>query len=615
MGESVKRKTGTRFGLVSVEGYELLEPIGESPGGVVRKGRHLDDGALVAIKFLDPRLYPSQPDRAALVANLERAARLRHPSLARVLEVGETDGLVFVVSELVQGMSLERMLEVDGSFAESDALAVCSALAEALVLCGSAGLVHGNLTLKDVLVDLDGAPRLTDLGMHVLGGPGERAAEPIQSPHYLAPERVLGMDVDARADLYSLGVCLYRLLTGKFPFTGRTRAELGQQHVNQEVPDPRELVPEISPATVRLLRGLTARDVEYRYLSAAQARADLILVEAGQLPLGPDAKLAPVSGDTATTRPPVGKLPPFLDDDVRLPTGPPPPDLHYTVRLSSRGVTLGVYELDQDVVTIGRSPQSTISIDNPIVSRRHAELRRRRGELFLAALSSTNATALRGKQVSGEHALAPGDVVVLSDKFHLEVDYTPLSEADLRALRSAPATPPAPAPAREPEAVESGEGAIEAPEESPSGESPALPEPPFEQENPYAPEPPPTPPRATLRYPVAAPADLTPGPALGQTWPAPRGFVIFSRSGQEVRSFIAHAFQIGHSYACDLRLPVGTPRKAALIVRGSDGYRLINTSEDPQAVVLNGEPVPDQAVLEPGDGIEVHGAGLLFDLE
>lgn len=501
--------------------------------------------------------------------------------MASLLQVGQDQGLIYGVWEHVEGLSLERMLQIDGHFPEADALTVCQQLCEVLILVAGQGLVHGHLDLTHVVVDLDGTPRLTELGACVRGG---RCAP--QGPY----EDPASSGASVAADLYSLGVCLYQLLTGSPPSAG-------------SVGDPREAGAEVSAATAAIVSWLTRPDPADRYADPAALGSDFILALAGQDPLGPDAEAnEPPGRDTATMRP-VTALPGFLD----TPSQPAPEvDSRLEVVVSSRGVTLSTYLLEEEVSSIGRSSGNAIQIDNPIVSRRHAELRRRGTRVFLAALSSTNSTVHGGQEVGEEVELEPGDEFILSERFHLRVEWDP--------------TAPPPTAGHE-RMEEPPTDVVETvlpfeQEEDPDDEPEPAAEPAAPSSNRLLAQPSSEVTQTQRRAALPAPPLSGDTPSdLSAPWPAPRGFLVFLRHGQQVRSFVSHGFQVGQSHSCELRLAAGNPRKAALITRTADGYRLYNVGPDPQGVTLNGEPVADQAILESGDEIRVADQTLFFDYE
>lgn len=601
------------FGTIEIPGFTLLRQIGEGRSGVVLKVRQGE--ATLALRVLDPKVFPSEEARARVLENLNSVQVLDHPNLITPLEVGYSEPHVWILEELVEGVSLEKMLQVDEALPLADALAVTQGILEGLACLEASEFVHGNVTLSNVRIDLYGVTRLTSVGLIPLPTDYEEppaGASPLSDARYLAPERVLGLGLDSRSDLYSVGICLYRLLTATWPFPDLEGAKLSACHVNQDVPDPNS-VTSVPADTVAFLGWLANRDPLLRYPSAQSALADLVQLAAGQTPRGPHgAGPTPVTGDT--TSGPAFDFGGGLDDEDTIQASSCP----YRVRLSSRGMTLAELKLDIDRASIGRSPQSAIHIDNPIVSRRHAEIRREGHTFRIAALSATNETVVNGERVHDSVELRQGDLVVLSDKFHLEIDWDPRvrvsrgrpdedptpPRAQLRPQsRPAPGTRPAGRPTAqvsrsrvaEPElpAAQS----VDAP--SDSARLPRVDEP--------------TEPRVSARR--GDPSSSSDDGNRSGVWRAPRGYLAFARGGTEVRSFVSHGFQIGSSHSCEIRLARELPRKAALIVRSSDGYRLYNTSPKHDAVTLNDEPLADQAVLEPGDRIEVYGNVIFFDID
>ncbi len=642
--------TATRWSsrVLEVAGFRGEQVLAEHDATCTLVARRGADGERVVLVVLDPTLTRHELQVEAFRRAAEAARAVRHPHLVSLLEVGhdaERD-LHYVVCEHVEGRSLAALLEEVERLTEPDAVAIAQTVCDALAAAEDAGLEHGRLSLDAVLIDAEQTPRLAGLGIHHVGGGGSTrtgaAGEAIQ---FLPPEagQAVG-SAGIRGDLYGVGVILYRMLTGALPWSAHTLAELTELRARVDFPDPRQRVGELSAEVVTVLRGLTARSPDGRYPSARAAALDLVRLMTGQPPVGARGSGAP---DTSAFRVPDATT-------VDAPARPGHDSAFwgkgkahaFKLILSSREVMLHEYVFNQDLVTIGRSPKSDVHIDNPIVSRRHAQLRREGTSFLVVALSETNATAKNGERVRGQVPVAMGDTITLSDKFRLELQWDPgaaparadrdLSDLETSAWRKrhldADSTPP---PIDEDDSDE---------------DSGLQPRPPADEDDPYGPAseeeplpaflerspatepaaatPPPTPaPLAAPERPrpagdewralVPEPAgDLTPSGGVtelgGRTWIPPRGYLVYERSGAQVRSFVERGFQIGRSPACDLRLGGAAPRKAALVVRCSDGYRLFNVADDASLVHLNDEPVADQAVLEHGDRLIVAGVRLLF---
>lgn len=637
--------TATRWSsrVLEVAGFRGEQVLAEHDATCTLVARRADDDRRVVLVVLDPTLARHDSQVAAFRRAAEAARSVRHPHLVSLLEVGrdaERD-LHYVVCEHVEGRSLASLLAEVERLAEPDAVAIAQTVCDALAAAEDAGLEHGRLSLDAVLIDAEQTPRLAGLGIrHVSGGSSTRTGAAGEAIQFLPPEagRAAG-GAGIRGDLYGVGVILYRMLTGALPWPVHTLAELTELRSRVDFPDPRQRVPELSAEVVTVLRGLTARAADGRYPTARAAALDLVRLLTGQPPVG-----ARGSGDPDTSA--------FRMPDATA-VDPPARPGHdsafwgkgkahaFKLILSSREVALHEYVFNQDLVTIGRSPKSDVHIDNPIVSRRHAQLRREGTSFLVVALSETNATAKNGERVRGQAPVAVGDTITLSDKFRLELRWAPgaapvreradLSDLETSAWRErhleADVTPlptdpeesgPQPRPPADeddpygapPSASAAGEEPLPAfLDRSPATEpaaaaSPSAPErlrPAGEEWRALVPEP---------------AGDLTPSGGVtelgGRTWIPPRGYLVYERSGAQVRSFVERGFQIGRSPACDLRLGGAAPRKAALVVRCSDGYRLFNVADDASLVHVNDEPVPDQAVLEHGDRLIVAGVRLLF---
>ena len=618
------------FGTLEIPGFTFLRQIGAGRGGVVLKVRQAE--ATLALKVLDPKAFPDEAARERVLESLRAAQELDHPSLVLPTEVGFSDPHVWILTELVEGVSLEKMLEVDGALPAEDALAITQGLLEALSALHASGLVHGNVTLASVLIDLYGQTRLTDFGLVPTLRPGEEpplGSSPLCHPNYLAPERILGLALNEQTDLFSVGICVYRLLTASWPFPDVSGAKLNACHVNQDVPDPGLLARGLPRGLAAFVRWLTSRDPQGRYPSASAALEDLVQIVGGESPRGPDGTGDQVIGGDTTSGPAFNLGPGLADgeeEDVLEQRSCP-----YRVRLSSRGMTLTDIKLDQDRAGIGRSPQSAIHIDNQIVSRRHAEIRREGHNFTIASLSATNHTLVNGERVVDPVPLSPGDLIVISDRFNLVVDWDPRVRVAERSRDDDPTPPraqarpaqpqPRPAPDTDPTGRPSGASSEASGASSEESESPYAPSPPSPSTpapgrvDPLIEEATDPRPRSRQSLDEGSRSELRSEGSRSGVWLAPRGFLVFARGGREVRSFVSHGFQVGSSAACELRLSRDLPRKAALVVRGSDGYRLYNVSPEAGAVILNDEPLSDQAVLEPGDQIVVYGQPVRFDIE
>ena len=284
---------GTRLGH-----YRIVALLGR--GGMAEVYRAEDErlGREVALKVLPPE-FAWDPERVERFEREVRAgARLNHANIVTVYEFGQGSGQHFYTMALMTGGDLKTRIRGNpNGMPVAEARAVAAAVARALDYAHRHGFVHRDVKPENILFDEDGTPQLTDFGIARAMAAGTRMTATgmsIGSPHYMSPEQARGLEVDGRSDLYSLGVVLYEMLTGRLPFDAGDTLAVAYAHVNDPVPElPRELTP-WQPVIERLL----AKSPEDRYASAGELAAVL----AGEaLPLAPATRVAPVRREIGPT--------------------------------------------------------------------------------------------------------------------------------------------------------------------------------------------------------------------------------------------------------------------------------------------------------------------------
>ena len=239
----------------------------------------------VAIKVLLPRFNDDEAFQERFTEEGRRAAGLNHPNIVTVLDTGmdrETD-LRFIVMEMVQGRSLQETIRA-GGLTEQRALEVCADVCSALQYAHDRGLVHRDIKPGNILMADDGTVKVTDFGIaRAIDSDSNvtQTAAVLGTAAYLSPEQAQGRPVDARSDVYALGVVLYELLTGQQPFQGDTAVTVAYQHVQELARPPRDLNPGLStPAEAICVRAM-AKNPANRYQSAAELREDLLRALSG----------------------------------------------------------------------------------------------------------------------------------------------------------------------------------------------------------------------------------------------------------------------------------------------------------------------------------------------
>jgi serine/threonine protein kinase len=260
-------------------GYHLLARIGIGGMGEVYKATQISLGRKVALKILAPELTADPTYVQRFLSEARAAARLNHPNIIGVHEVGEDNGIYYLSMEFIEGGSVQDL--ISGENKKLDSLRTTEIIvqgARALQYAEKAGIVHRDIKPDNLMLTSTGEVRLADLGIAKrlnVNGKADQAEGVFGSPHYMAPEQARGLPLDHRADLYSLGITFYRMLTGKLPFTGKDAREIMEKQVF-DPPEPlHKLEPNLAPSIYYVMDRLLRKRPAERYPSATALIADL----------------------------------------------------------------------------------------------------------------------------------------------------------------------------------------------------------------------------------------------------------------------------------------------------------------------------------------------------
>ena len=251
--------------------YEILERIGVGGMAVVYKARCHRLNRLVAIKILKPELASDADFRRRFQAESQAVAMLSHINIVGVYDVCQSDGLNYIVMELIDGMTLKQYMQKRGTPLKwQEALHFISQILRALDHAHSRGIIHRDIKPQNILVLRDGSIKVADFGIARLTSSAQATLtqEALGSVHYISPEQAKGSHIDGRSDLYSVGVMLYEMLTGRLPFEGETPVLVAIQHINSIPIQPRELNPDIPVGLEAIIMKAMAPNPNQRYLSA-----------------------------------------------------------------------------------------------------------------------------------------------------------------------------------------------------------------------------------------------------------------------------------------------------------------------------------------------------------
>jgi serine/threonine protein kinase len=251
--------------------YELLELIGKGGFGRVYRVRDLQLERLVALKVLDPSLIrdPGVVERFRREAQL--AARLDHPNIVNIYDIGGRSGLIWYTMELIHGPSLAQLVERDGPLPLDQVLRLLREALSALAHAHGFGLVHRDIKPENLLIAGDGSLHITDFGLALaLRGKFGGATSQSGTPQFASPEQLLGERVDQRSDLYSLAAVAYYALLGLPPFPGLTPEQVLAKQTTNQLPDAKETRQDVSETLEEVLDRALSADVAARYASAAE---------------------------------------------------------------------------------------------------------------------------------------------------------------------------------------------------------------------------------------------------------------------------------------------------------------------------------------------------------
>ena len=256
--------------------YEILERIGTGGMAVVYKAKCHRLNRLVAVKILKSDLAQDEDFRRRFNAESQAVAQLSHPNIVSVYDVSRGGDIEYIVMELIDGITLKQYMEKRGQLNWRESLHFITQIMRGLSHAHSRGIVHRDIKPQNVMVLRDGSVKVADFGIACLENAAQTLTqEALGSVHYISPEQARGDRIDARSDIYSAGVVLYEMLTGRLPFEGDSAVSVAIQHLSSVPLAPREVNPDIPEQLELICMKAMAPDLEKRYPSADAMIADL----------------------------------------------------------------------------------------------------------------------------------------------------------------------------------------------------------------------------------------------------------------------------------------------------------------------------------------------------
>lgn len=272
----MENTTDKYIGKILDDRYEIIELIGSGGMANVYKALCHRLNRYDAVKIMRDETASNTELRRRFRAESQAVAMLSHPNIVSVYDVSHSDDVEYIVMELIDGITLKQYLQKKSVLDPSEVLDFTIQTAKALEHAHSKGIIHRDIKPQNIMLLKDGMIKVADFGIASLENTvEENNGETVGSVHYIAPEQARGEAPDARSDIYSLGIVMYEMLTGKLPYVGNSDVEVAVKHMNTDPVTPRDIVPSIPEELERICLKAMNSNIDERYQTASEMLADL----------------------------------------------------------------------------------------------------------------------------------------------------------------------------------------------------------------------------------------------------------------------------------------------------------------------------------------------------
>lgn len=264
-----------RKGMFIGDRYEVISHIGVGGMADVYKGKDHKLDRYVAIKVLKEEFRGDKGFVAKFRAEAQAAARLAHPNVVNVYDVGDEDGINYIIMELVEGITLKNYIERKGKLTVRETTSIAIQVAMGIEAAHNLNIVHRDIKPQNIIISREGKVKVTDFGIAKVASSRTISSVTMGSVHYTSPEQARGGYSDAKSDIYSLGIVMYEMITGRVPFDGETAVTVAVKHLQEEMVPPHVYAPEIPVSLEEIILKCTQKSQERRYANVAELLKDL----------------------------------------------------------------------------------------------------------------------------------------------------------------------------------------------------------------------------------------------------------------------------------------------------------------------------------------------------
>lgn len=264
-----------KIGMLMSDRYEILERIGTGGMSDVYKAKDHKLNRAVAVKVLKQEFSENANFVSKFRVEAQAAAGLMHPNIVNVYDVGQEDGIYFIVMELVEGITLKKYIEKKARLSYKEAISIAIQVSMGIEAAHNNHIIHRDIKPQNIIISKEGKVKVTDFGIAKAATSNTITSNVMGSVHYTSPEQARGGYSDEKSDIYSLGITLFEMLTGRVPFNGETTVAIAIKHIQEQMPSPRDFVSEIPISVEQIVFKCTQKSPDRRYRTMGDLIVDL----------------------------------------------------------------------------------------------------------------------------------------------------------------------------------------------------------------------------------------------------------------------------------------------------------------------------------------------------